>query len=139
MKQSRAVSPCISVATTVGSVASPQINRMRADGPDIARGATPPPLVLQARRQSYRVHARHLHHPAPPVLASVGVASASSASISMFLEAGQRQFETRFGKFRQFERQHLLIPASVQRQPVVGDDQARFCAVVRWASSITGT
>ena len=39
------------------------------------------------------------------------------------LEAGQRQFETRFGKLRQFERQHLLIPASVKRQPVVGDDQ----------------
>ena len=39
------------------------------------------------------------------------------------LEAGQRQVVSSLGQIGQFQRQHFLVPASIQRQPVVRDHQ----------------
>ncbi len=103
----------------VGGVATDQ--PVRADGPDISL-------------------ARHRHHwRVRYVIGRIGFIGVYTILRRRFcfggrgicqqridldvFEAGQRQFETRFGKLRHFERQHLLIPASVKRQPVVGDDQ----------------
>ena len=97
----------------VGGVAADQA--MRADGPDVARAG-------------YR-RGRNLRH-------VVGVVRrfvirrfgfwffCGGQQVLQFtvLEAGECQLVSGLGQLGQFQRQHLLIPARIQRQPVVGND-----------------
>jgi hypothetical protein len=111
------------------SVASPQIRRCEpmaqtSPGRDTATTGHP---------------ARRLRVGSSASGSDISASDRTSRPRSRHPRSRSAQVVPRLGQLGQLQRQHLLVPARVERQPVVGDDQARFCATVRWASSITGT
>jgi hypothetical protein len=99
----------------VGGIATDQA--VRADGPDIA-GA------------GHRLRGRIRHVVGGVRLLSVrrcvivgGSHLTREQRLDLgILKPGQSHVVPGFGQFRQFQRQHLLVPAGIKRQSVVGDD-----------------
>ena len=105
----------------VGGVATNQA--VRADGPDIAGARHRHDgcfrhIVCGIRFLSVRLC----------VGIGVGHATGEQCLDLSILETGQSEVVSRLGQIGQLQGQHLLVPARIQCQPVVGDHQ---CPLLR--------
>ena len=92
-------------------VLSPQISRCR---PSSQRSPATAHRQLRERQEHRRDR-------------SVRECSALVSAVELkIVEAGQRQVEAKRAQFREFHAEQFHVPAGIQRQLVVGDDQCPF-------------